>query len=572
MNLLDTSKEQVLAAQAYYDQQIELYCRRSRQAPGKLHIYDDVEPAVRSAWLVVEALPEDLALKRQTFVEVDRAAAAECILVTNSSRYKSSDVASQLSETSKQRTANMRFTLPPQLRTVELMTSGHTNPAVFQLLTEKLIKGAMTPFVVRKESTGLIQGRLWAAVRREVLTMLSEDVASADQIDDIWKHSFANSSLGPCEAMDLDGLDTVSSIERQFAEERGLQTQGTVDFLESQFIVQGKTGRNSDQGGLYPARHQIADDVLGSVKDKDAPTLYYLDIGMESLDDPLNSGKILAGSADGHRTKVLVDKQHLPDGLDIFEDRIYWTCMGNPSKNDGTVQSCKLDGTNVRSVVAPGCVHTPKQLMVDNVNQKVYFSDREGMRTMRCELDGSRLEILVQTGDFTDPKDAEDQLKYCVGMAVDPKNGFFYWTQKGPSKGNQGRIFRAPMNMRVGETARNRTDIELLFEKLPEPIDLEVNEQWLYWTDRGELPLGNTINRVPLQDLDGPRPLSAHAYQVISRNLHEAIGLKLDARNGHLYATDFGGAVYRFNEDGTHKTKIHDGESAYTGIGLVYSD
>ena len=105
---------------------------------------------------------------------------------------------------------------------------------------------------------------------------------------------------------------------------------------------------------------------------------------------------------------------------------------------------------------------------------------------MRVNLDGSQIETLVETGRGDD--DRRDQTRWCVGITLDPKRGKMYWTQKGPDKGNKGRIFRANIEIPKGENAANRGDIEVLFDGLPEPIDLELDlkNRILYWTDRGD--------------------------------------------------------------------------------------
>jgi hypothetical protein len=121
------------------------------------------------------------------------------------------------------------------------------------------------------------------------------------------------------------------------------------------------------------------------------------------------------------------------------------------------------------------------------------------MRVMRANLDGSDIETLVDTSGG-DARPGKDLKKWCVGITVDVERGHFYWTQKGPDKGNQGRMFRANIEMPKGQTASNRSDIELLFDGLPEPIDLELdlNNRVIYWTDRGDPPRGNSANRAPM--------------------------------------------------------------------------
>jgi len=300
-----------------------------------------------------------------------------------------------------------------------------------------------------------------------------------------------------------------------------------------------------------------------------------LDIGLNTLPDPIHSGRIVVGSPDGRELRTIVSGQILPDGLDISlkTGRIYWTNMGVPTANDGTVQSCKLDGSDVRTVIPVGAVHTPKQLIIDQENGKLYFCDREGMRVMRSSLDGSQHEILIQTGDWNNDKDAADQMKWCVGISINKKEGKFYWTQKGLSKGGKGRIFRANIEMPTGQNAATRTDIELLFTGLPEPIDLEVDEdtETLFWTDRGDPPMGNSLNSATLSTLKGLKDGEASPkYSILARQLHEAIGLKLDPVNKHVYLTDLGGSVYRYGIDGKDKKKIYDEECTFSGIGLAH--
>jgi len=297
---------------------------------------------------------------------------------------------------------------------------------------------------------------------------------------------------------------------------------------------------------------------------------------MTSIDDPLHSGKILVASSTGDNVRTLVTGQMLPDGLDISlkNNRLYWTNMGIPNKNDGYLQSCKLDGSDIRMLIQPGDVHTPKQVIIDHDHEKLYFCDREGLRVMRCNLDGSQHETLVERGDWQNEDDMNDMTNWCVGIAVDPKNGKFYWTQKGPSKGGKGRIFRANMNMPPGEDAKTRSDIDTILTGLPEPIDLEIDPEAgrLYWTDRGDPPIGNTINMVSTANLGNVSNAKENPkYEILARNMHEAIGIKLDTRNQHIYATDIGGAVYRFNMDGKGKAKVYESEnSSFSGITLTY--
>ena len=84
----------------------------------------------------------------------------------------------------------------------------------------------------------------------------------------------------------------------------------------------------------------------------------------------------------------------------------------------------------------------------------------------------------------------------------DPKFRRIYWTQKGPDNAGLGRIFRANVEIPAGQTAATRSDIEIFYDGLPEPIDLEIDHKnrILYWTDRGDPPRGNTVNRASIDN------------------------------------------------------------------------
>ncbi|HXI69696.1 MAG TPA: 3-hydroxyacyl-CoA dehydrogenase [Verrucomicrobiae bacterium] len=266
----------------------------------------------------------------------------------------------------------------------------------------------------------------------------------------------------------------------------------------------------------------------------------------------LSGGRIFTVNPDGSNQKNIVTNCRLPDGvaLDVEAGHIYWTNMGVPYLNDGSIERADLDGKNRKVIVPEGRTFTPKQLHLDKKNGKLYWCDREGMRVMRANVDGSNIETLVDTS-AEDARPGKDAKKWCVGITVDVGRGHFYWTQKGPDKGNQGRIFRANIEMPKGQTASNRSDIELLFDGLPEPIDLELdlNSRVMYWTDRGDPPRGNSANRAPMDSNLQPRP----DPEVLVKHLMEGIGIALDLKGNRMFLTDLAGSVYSARLDGSDK-------------------
>jgi hypothetical protein len=274
----------------------------------------------------------------------------------------------------------------------------------------------------------------------------------------------------------------------------------------------------------------------------------------------LSGGRVFSLRADGSDTKTLVTGCRLPDGLavDSAAGYIYWTNMGVPHKNDGSIERVDLDGGNRRFIIPEGATFTPKQLHLDKKNGRLYWADREGMRVMRANLDGSQVETLIQTGEGEG--DRRDPSNWCVGITVDPICGQMYWTQKGADNSGHGRIFRAGIDIPRGQTARNRLDVELLFAGLPEPIDLELDleHRVLYWTDRGDPPRGNTVSRTPIE---------GHLnQQIVLDHLMEGIGIALDVRGDRMFVTDLAGSIYSALLNGSEKRPIAMAQGNLSGV------
>jgi hypothetical protein len=280
----------------------------------------------------------------------------------------------------------------------------------------------------------------------------------------------------------------------------------------------------------------------------------------------LSGGRILSlNTDDTSDLKVIVTGCPHPDGIvaDVEAAYIYWTDMGVPHLNDGCIERGDLNGQNRTIIIPQGSTYTPKQLYLDNKNGKLYWCDREGMRVMRSNLDSSNIETLVQTGDGD--SDRHDATKWCVGITVDAERKQMYWTQKGPDKAGKGRIFRASTEIPNGENAANRTDIEVLFEDLPEPIDLDLhlNRRMLYWTDRGDPSLGNTVNRAPM---DVQNPNKRQAPEILLTHLMEGIDIALDLKGQRMFITDLAGSLYSANINGSDKKTLLELEGNLTGV------
>jgi DNA-binding beta-propeller fold protein YncE len=267
----------------------------------------------------------------------------------------------------------------------------------------------------------------------------------------------------------------------------------------------------------------------------------------------LPEGQIIELDLQTGKHRFILEKLNThPDGIavDIAQSRIYWTNMGTNKEADsleffqadGSVEGIDLDGHNRQFLVGNGLFVTGKQLVHDAEGHYLYWCDREGMRVFRSKDDGTDVKVLVQTGLF--PRDSKDYTRHCVGVAIDKRNGFIYWTQKGPSKGGKGRIFRANLAIPAGQDALTRQDVKVMIADLPEPIDLELDStnNQMYWTDRGDSRKGgNSLNSAQITDS------SFTDHRILASGLDEGIALAADSEAGHIWLTDLDGNVWKYD-------------------------
>ena len=104
-------------------------------------------------------------------------------------------------------------------------------------------------------------------------------------------------------------------------------------------------------------------------------------------------------------------------------------------------------------------------------------------------------------------------------------------------------------------------------DNLPEPIDLELDlaKRMICWTDRGDPPRDNTVNRAPM---DAP-PGTRKAPEIVLSRLMEGIGLALDLKGGRMFVTDSAGSVYSADLDGSSKKTLLAAQRNPSGIAYV---
>jgi 3-hydroxybutyryl-CoA dehydrogenase len=203
-----------------------------------------LEEALDDAWLVVESVPEKLEIKIPLWGRIDQAAPPDTIFATNSSSYPSRLMAENVRD--KRRLCNMHFYMPPEISAVDLMSDGETDRALLDSLLAVLPEFGVHPFEARKECTGFIFNRIWAAIKRESLAVVAEGVARPEDVDGMFTINLGVAA-GPFRMMDLVGLDVVLDIENHYAEEFPHLPKNVRDLLQT-YVDAGKLGVKTGEG------------------------------------------------------------------------------------------------------------------------------------------------------------------------------------------------------------------------------------------------------------------------------------------------------------------------------------
>jgi len=174
-----------------------------------------IEELCGGCGFIVEAVVEDLQIKRSTFLKVEGLVRPDTILATNTSAISITEIASVLAE--KGRFLGTHFWNPPHiLPCVEVIKGAETRDDVFETVYALLDKVGKAPVRVLKDVPGFLGNRLQHAMWREAFALCDRGVASPEDIDRVVKYGFGARMffLGPMETADLAGLDLTRSIHR----------------------------------------------------------------------------------------------------------------------------------------------------------------------------------------------------------------------------------------------------------------------------------------------------------------------------------------------------------------------
>jgi 3-hydroxybutyryl-CoA dehydrogenase len=248
VRIYDPSSEQRSKADDFIQQQLpNLLNRFPGRRKGNIVLFDNISEAVKNAWIIFEAIPEKLELKKNIFSDLDKLAPIDAILASNSSSFPSSQFIEKVSERGRTRVVNAHFYMPPIQNAVEIMSCGFTDQEVINTLMNTLpTYGGLVPFEVRKESIGFIFNRVWAAIKRECLEVIAEGISTPEDVDRIFMVN-TGIPMGPFREMDQIGLDIILEIEEYYATLNPSLPTGPRELLRK-YIEKGKLGIKSGCG------------------------------------------------------------------------------------------------------------------------------------------------------------------------------------------------------------------------------------------------------------------------------------------------------------------------------------
>ncbi|KAF5863535.1 hypothetical protein ETB97_009779 [Aspergillus alliaceus] len=252
VHLIDHNKQQLEAALGYV---LQLRAKPTDESGnwGDIILSGPTQLAyvLRDAWLAVECVPEKLSLKQEVISQLDNLAPDHAIIASNSSSYGIGEIIQGIQLRNDQRLLSAHCYWPPETSAIEIMGHEGTDPSCVAVLLDQCREHGFSPFHVKQNSIGYIYNRIWAAIKRETLLVLSEGVCGPQEIDAIFK-DVLQTPKGPCEQMDVVGLDVVLDIENHYAESRsGLPSEPRE--LLKEMIRNGLLGVKG-QRGFYDYR------------------------------------------------------------------------------------------------------------------------------------------------------------------------------------------------------------------------------------------------------------------------------------------------------------------------------
>jgi len=211
---------------------------------GRIHPTLDLKKAVADADLIIEAIPENIELKKSVWREVDRYAKETATFTSNTSSISITEMASATSRPEK--FCGMHFFNPPQLMNlIEIVRGAKTSDGTVKIVAEAAKKMGKETVLCKKDSPGFIVNRVLIPALNEAIFLVHEGIATPEDIDKAIKLGL-NWPMGPITLLDYLGLDTTLSITEVLQKDFGDKYRACP--LLRQMVRAGLLGRKTGKG------------------------------------------------------------------------------------------------------------------------------------------------------------------------------------------------------------------------------------------------------------------------------------------------------------------------------------
>lgn len=225
-----------------------------RETLSRIHMTLNLGEAVSDADLVIEAVPENLELKRRIWSEASQLAKGDAILATNTSSLSINELSEAVS--GPERFLGMHFFNPPtRMRLVEVIPGERTTPRIVEAVVDVAERMGKTPVIVKREAPGFIVNRILITYLNEAARLLERGEYGKEQMDSAMQYR-GQMPLGPLMLIDLIGVDIVYHILKVFEEKLGPEYAPAKPIVE--LYEGGKLGRKTGEGFYnYAERPEI---------------------------------------------------------------------------------------------------------------------------------------------------------------------------------------------------------------------------------------------------------------------------------------------------------------------------
>lgn len=251
VNLRDIKQEFIDRGMAMINDSLQRFVKKGvikeeevAETLKRIHPKLDLKEAVKDADLIIEAVPEDIKLKKSLLSEVDELAKPEAIMASNTSSISITELASSTKRPEK--FCGMHFFNPPQLmKLVEVIRGVKTSDETINAVVEVVRKMEKEPIIVKKDVPGFVVNRILIPALNEAMHLVWEGVADPEDIDKAIRLGL-NWPMGPLYLADYLGHDTTLAIMEIFEKEFGEKFKPCP--ILKQLVRAGLLGRKSGKG------------------------------------------------------------------------------------------------------------------------------------------------------------------------------------------------------------------------------------------------------------------------------------------------------------------------------------